>query len=208
MRPDERVKPDNRELVWLLARFASVPPPPKGALTEHWASASGLDLIAPTERRTVESLFLKLLRQYGLSGKRESPVCQHLIEQGLPMLVIESRHLIRRVLAGKRACLINQSQLSIAFFLEGGRLREDVSGPNHWVLGSLLTAVRIVPFPFGVCPSCNRVFPKVKRQRFCKRACADKAFEHGRKAAKREYMREYMAQRRAKQRRAAAGQKG
>lgn len=56
------------------------------------------------------------------------------------------------------------------------------------------------PFPFRRCPVCEKFFARVGRQRYCTTSCASRGIESARKDSKREYMRKYMAMRRAKAR--------
>jgi hypothetical protein len=58
------------------------------------------------------------------------------------------------------------------------------------------------PFPFGRCADCGSFFVRVRRQRYCSAKCRTHGIESARKATKREYMRKYMAARRAKERKA------
>jgi hypothetical protein len=60
-------------------------------------------------------------------------------------------------------------------------------------LHRVLTGKRV---PFGLCPVCDRVFYRVKRQQYCGPACAERGTSKERKAHRREYMRAYMEKRR------------
>ncbi len=95
------------------------------------------------------------------------------------------------------------------FRLVDGSLREAVSDQLSGSL-ALLTAfysiLREKPFPFGRCPICRTIFVRVRRQRYCSPGCASRGHEVARKETKRDYMRKYMAMRRAKER--AAQRKG
>lgn len=52
------------------------------------------------------------------------------------------------------------------------------------------------PFPFRRCPVCQTVFVPVKRQKFCSPNCTYKSTGARKKEEKRDYMRNYMADRR------------
>lgn len=58
-------------------------------------------------------------------------------------------------------------------------------------------------FPFSRCPQCHRIFvqDKGRRRRFCSPNCMTRGAEAARRDQKREYMRGYMAKRRAEEKR-------
>jgi hypothetical protein len=62
-------------------------------------------------------------------------------------------------------------------------------------------------FPFALCPTCDTVFLRVKRQVYCSPVCADRGNSEERRAKRREYMRVYMERRRRQARRAAPSRK-
>lgn len=73
------------------------------------------------------------------------------------------------------------------------------------VLGPLLQVIESQRhgFPFRRCERCRRFFvqDKGRRRRFCSHDCMVRAVEATRRDRKREYMRDYMAKRRAKEKR-------
>ena len=75
--------------------------------------------------------------------------------------------------------------------------------PRYELLFDLEQVIRRPPFPFRRCAVCRNVFVRIKRQQYCSRQCATKQAESTRsKEERRTYMRDYMAKRRIKQRKA------
>jgi hypothetical protein len=60
------------------------------------------------------------------------------------------------------------------------------------------------PCPFLLCGGCGRVFVPTTNQRYCSKACADHAWLKTNNESRRDYMKEYMKQRREAARKAAA----
>jgi hypothetical protein len=83
--------------------------------------------------------------------------------------------------------------------IDGTTLHEELPPSDH-AFAHFAQLCRQKTFPFGRCPTCGTIFARVKRQRYCSPACKDKAFVTARRDERREYMRRYMAARRAKMR--------
>lgn len=66
------------------------------------------------------------------------------------------------------------------------------------ILFDLVQTLRQSPFPFRLCPVCKTVFVRVKRQKFCLPTCATKGLPEENKKQRREYMKRYMARKRAR----------
>ncbi len=63
-----------------------------------------------------------------------------------------------------------------------------------------LRLLREQPFPYRKCPQCDAVFTRYRQQKFCGPACTYTATQHRRGDAKREAMRIYMREKRARER--------
>ena len=103
--------------------------------------------------------------------------------------------------------VVRLENLSPVVTLEDGVLREspvDDGLPTWgWLLPAFYDLLRVKPFPFARCPTCHTIFVRVRRQRYCSHQCASRGLEAARKGTRREYMRRYMAMRRAKARKTA-----
>lgn len=86
--------------------------------------------------------------------------------------------------------------------LRAGRLHERPvhDGTEENILIEVLATLRMVPFPFGRCPVCYKFFARVRRQRYCSPVCTAQGVEAARKGTRREYMRDLMRRRRARER--------
>lgn len=93
-------------------------------------------------------------------------------------------------------------RLSPSGIIEEGRPWQHISDRLLTEFLALLRPHR--PFPFRRCPVCQTVFVPVKRQKFCSPNCTYKSIEANRKEEKREYMRQYMANRRKRAKKAKA----
>jgi hypothetical protein len=80
-------------------------------------------------------------------------------------------------------------------------LRREYPGEDSYeTLADFLPLFSLRPCPFGRCPHCRSFFVRRGRQKFCSKSCRLLATEAGRRGKRREYMRRYMAERRARSR--------
>jgi len=123
----------------------------------------------------------------------------------LPRIQRTARHVIGGLLDGKKIDLVLPSSRRLLTLKDGTLHSLPMSDGLEAALFSEFVAVVTVPqFLFRRCPECSDIFVRNRRQVYCSRNCAAYAFETSRKEVKREYMRKYMAMRRAKARRTAA----
>ena len=81
----------------------------------------------------------------------------------------------------------------------GNKMVKEQPPPDH-VLDYFLHLSAGPRFPFGRCPTCQIIFARVRRQRYCSPTCKNKAFASDHQERRREYMRRLMAKRRRQER--------
>src|ERR1700687_1056003 len=117
----------------------------------------------------------------------------------LPVVHARFRDILARLCAGEVAFLPRDEFPTPFWTFKNGVFEEGHSGAEPvqfylWHLYQLFHVSR--RFPFGRCPVCGAFFVRVKRQRYCSPSCAYRAIEGARKDARREHMRQYMANKR------------
>jgi hypothetical protein len=176
---------------------------------------SGLDRVPRSVRSALQREFLKLssfvqrtsaVLEIPARGKERDrwidTTCGHI----LPNLHLEVRRMLRELFEqGGTVIDPQQYPYFTKLRLVKGMLREvqDRPEPLTTSLVDFLTVLRLRPFPYGRCRACAEFFVQGgRRQRYCSAVCRARGTEAARKDTKREYMRKYMAMRRAKERNA------
>jgi len=109
-------------------------------------------------------------------------------------------HKIRHLIAGKRIGLGGWRNMQLV----NGRL-QDLSPPLSFEASGRLDAalgfvLRIEPFPYRQCANCRKVFIRQGRQIYCSKQCSGCVAEKKRAGTRNEYMRNYMSNRRTRER--------
>lgn len=178
------------------------------ALAESFAELANLEPVeglAEPEQLKVASRFLyalperlrtgfhRVARQRG-SGSHEA------VASYLMVIQHHVRGVLRDLFAGQPATSPRLRAEPATWRLEDGSLTVERHPHEPVVAAFVELCERPGPFPFRICPVCQRIFARVRRQRFCSPPCASRAVEASRKEERREYMRRLMAARRAKMR--------
>jgi hypothetical protein len=190
-----------REIAKFIARVASAPVLAKGESGRLiWPGDPGMrpedfDDLAPLLQTMLARNSKRIDRFHGMRGLSTAA--------GLRKYAwAEIWDVLNTLLEGGSISLKNPTA---PMFLENGVLcvDHDATSTSDWLLSQfyalLLSNKR---FPFARCPGCCTVFVRARRQRYCSRQCASRGLEAARKGTRREYMRKYMAMRRAKARKA------
>lgn len=117
-----------------------------------------------------------------------------LLDHALPIVLLEVRHVLGRLLNGREVTFLEIEHGVPVFglgdegILHERPLRDEFSGA---VLGQFLRLLRVKPLPFRICPSCSTVFVRIRRQLFCTQDCQTQSYEQSRKERKKEYMKSY-----------------
>jgi hypothetical protein len=120
------------------------------------------------------------------------------------LMHISVRHVLHDLFASGVSFSIPRHEIQLGLVRVGQRVVFTMRESPILFLGDFLGILQRVPFPYGSCPSCRRVFVRSRRQKYCSRDCTSKGVEQARQGTRRDYMRKYMANRRARQRRVAA----
>jgi hypothetical protein len=189
------------------------------------ARESGLDSLSERERKSLDTQFLDLSsyvrhnfkqiaeRQRTQVGTRQMQRewAQLIVDTELPRLHETVRHCLLALFDDMPVIvqrLFDAGAWAIEPFtrwrLVDGELHEQLVGvdPHEHSAGDFVALLRQKPFPFGRCGVCGAFFVRVRRQRYCSRKCTAHGVEAARRGTRKEYMRRYMAMRRAKERKA------
>jgi hypothetical protein len=132
------------------------------------------------------------------------------MERALSILHRYAREIIGELVDGKVVVNPPYAELSLTWRIKNGVLYEQVVKERwrnrplflpvliEYCVSDLVQLLRRKPFPFKRCPICQAVFVPVRKQKYCSPNCTYKGVETARKDTKREYMKNYMANRRKK----------
>ena len=122
----------------------------------------------------------------------------------------ESSALLRGLLNGEEVAIpASLRSASPRWHLTDGHVTEAWTQPATLAKDKQLVILALAPlvelikqprFPFAHCSVCDRIFVRVRRQRYCSPPCTYKGSEAERRDERREYMRMYMKQWRAERR--------